>query len=151
MDDKHFCPVCGHELKIKKVEEYSGMDGRYRDWLIRCDNCFMLEVTYAADNFYDRDYFETPEEAWCAFERDCEKFKSPTLGVNITEDGIIYTATGNAAQAQRRGKFLGEAAMYERIEKELLHEGLISDKIREVLRNVKHKWLTEEENEPDKL
>lgn len=55
------CPICGARLIIKKEAQNWGMDGRYYDWVVDCGNCHLLHVEYAADNFYGREYYETPE------------------------------------------------------------------------------------------
>ena len=64
-----------------------------------------------------------------------------TLGMKITADGITFTAKGDAKMGEQRGVFLGKAFMYDYIEKELLHENLLTEEIRCVLDNVKRKLL----------
>lgn len=55
------CPICGAHLIIEKEAQNGGMDGRYYNWVVRCGNCHLLNIEYAADNFYGREYYETPE------------------------------------------------------------------------------------------
>ena len=57
------CPVCGDKLIIHKEAQNGGMDGRYYDWVIECQNCHLIHIEYAADCFYGREYYETPEDA----------------------------------------------------------------------------------------
>ena len=64
-----------------------------------------------------------------------------TLGMKITNEGIYFTATGDAKQGEDRGFILGKAMMYEHIEKELLYEGLLTDSIRSALEKVRHDLL----------
>lgn len=75
MSSKHFCPICGHEVSIRKVAENGGMDGRYYDWNVHCGKCGLLNVTYAADCFYGRRYYETADDALAAFDLDCQRIK----------------------------------------------------------------------------
>lgn len=55
------CPVCGGKLTIHKEAQNGGMDGRYYDWVVECPNCHLIRIEYAADCFYGREYYETPE------------------------------------------------------------------------------------------
>ena len=56
------CPICRHEITIKKKWESGGMDGSYQDWDCYCDNCGMFHAVFAADSFYNRKYYKTMEE-----------------------------------------------------------------------------------------
>ena len=73
---RYICPICGHKVMIEKIEESSGMDGRYCDWLITCPNCRLLKMEYSADGFYGRDYCKTAEDALQKFDAYCERFKN---------------------------------------------------------------------------
>lgn len=79
---KHVCPICGNEVKIEKIGTSAGMEGRYYDWVITCDNCKLLHVEYSADNFYNSSYCKTEEEALAKFDEMCRKAKN---GVKKTE------------------------------------------------------------------
>lgn len=92
---KHVCPICGNEVTIEKIGTSAGMEGRYYDWVISCNNCKLLHVEYSADNFYNRTYCKTQEEALAKFDEMCRKAKT---GVKTTEpDPRIYNdkPTGN--------------------------------------------------------
>lgn len=58
------------------------------------------------------------------------------LGTHQTADGITFIASGTAKQGEKRGIMLGEILMYERLEKELMHRGLLTDDIRSAFAKV---------------
>ena len=58
------------------------------------------------------------------------------LGIQQTADGITFISSGTAAQGEKRGIMLGKALVYERLEKELLYRGLLSDDIRSAFAKV---------------
>lgn len=91
---KHVCPICGNEVTIEKVGTSAGMEGRYYDWVITCNNCKLLHVEYSADNFYNRTYCKTEKEALAKFDEMCRKAKN---GVKTTEpDPRIYNSKGGS-------------------------------------------------------
>lgn len=55
------------------------------------------------------------------------------LGVQQTADGIKFISSGTVAQGEKRGIMLGKALIYDRLEKELLYRGLLTDDIRSTL------------------
>lgn len=55
------------------------------------------------------------------------------LGIHQTLDGITFISSGTAKQGEKRGVMLGKALIYERIEKELLYRGLLTNDIRSAL------------------
>ena len=55
------------------------------------------------------------------------------IGIKQTADGITYISSGTAAQGEKRGIMLGEILMFEKLEKELMHRGLLTDDIRSAL------------------
>lgn len=63
------CPICKYALSISKEDFNGGMDGRYYDWVIRCDNCGLLKYYTAADNFYGREYSATQQDAIIKFNK----------------------------------------------------------------------------------
>ena len=67
------CPICNHTLDIDKVDYSSGMDGRYHNWRIRCNNCNLIDVEYPADCFYGRDYYHTKDEVIEHFNKQVEE------------------------------------------------------------------------------
>ena len=52
---------CGAKMDIDKMLESGGMDGSYRNWILRCPRCGIVKK-YAADGFYGREYFSTIED-----------------------------------------------------------------------------------------
>lgn len=52
------------------------------------------------------------------------------LGIKQTVDGITFISSGTAKLGEKRGIALGEILMYEKLEKELMHRGLLTDDIR---------------------
>ena len=60
------------------------------------------------------------------------------LGMQQTANGITFLSTGTAQQGEERGLLLGKAFMHERLEKELLHRGLLTDEIRTVFDEAKN-------------
>jgi hypothetical protein len=52
------------------------------------------------------------------------------LGIQQTVNGITFISSGTAKQGEKRGIMLGKALVYERLEKELIHRGLLTDDIR---------------------
>ena len=69
------CPICKHALSISKEGFDGGMDGRYYDWVIRCDNCGLLNYNTAADNFYGRGYSATQQDAIIKFNKYVSRYK----------------------------------------------------------------------------
>ena len=64
-----------------------------------------------------------------------KKMKS-TIGMKIDANGMVFTATGDAQKGEERGLALGQAMMREKIEREIIRRGLMSDSIREVFKTV---------------
>ena len=52
------------------------------------------------------------------------------LGIHQTVDGITFISSGTAKHGEKRGTMLGKALVYERLEKELMYRGLLTDDIR---------------------
>ena len=67
-----------------------------------------------------------------------------TLGMTITSSGIEFKATGNAADGERRGIFLGKALMYDEIEHELFISGLLSPAIKDVFHRINRKHFADD-------
>ena len=57
------CPICNHELMMTKKTFSAGMDGSYRDWVVECTHCRLLQFEISADSFYGREYAKTRDEA----------------------------------------------------------------------------------------
>ena len=70
------CPLCKSQITITKESSSHGMDGRYYDWVFRCNNCNMVETSIPADNFYGRSYCETIDEAITKWNEKCSKFSN---------------------------------------------------------------------------
>ena len=52
---------CGAKMHIDTHFISSGMDGSYKNWILRCPKCGIIKE-YAADGFYGRKYFSTIED-----------------------------------------------------------------------------------------
>lgn len=65
---------CGGEMKIEKVAQNGGMDGTYWDWELTCSKCGLTK-TYAADDFYGREY-KTVEEVVDDWNKKTEESKT---------------------------------------------------------------------------
>ena len=63
---------------------------------------------------------------------DLLKEQENLLGIHQTADSITFISTGTAQQGEARGISLGNLAMHEWLEKELLYRGLFNDDIRAV-------------------
>lgn len=75
MNNIHVCPVCKSDNII--IEKYCishGMDGSYENWSIRCDNCKLIEMGFAADGFYGRDYLKSKEEVIQKWNETCAMY-----------------------------------------------------------------------------
>lgn len=71
----HPCPLCGSSnIEISIENESYGMDGNCSDWTFRCGECHIVQIEFAADNFYGRKYFETVDEAVEKWNAMCEKY-----------------------------------------------------------------------------
>lgn len=73
MQNQINCPICNHILNIDKIAHPSGMDGRYYNWRVKCSNCYLINIEYAADSFYGREYYETKDEVIEAFNKTLEE------------------------------------------------------------------------------
>ena len=73
------CPICNHILNIDKVEHSSGMDGRYYNWRVECSNCYLINIEYAADSFYGREYYRTKDEVIEVFNKGLEKVRNKSV------------------------------------------------------------------------
>lgn len=72
MNNIHVCPVCKSDKVI--IEKYfisHGMDGSYENWSISCNNCKLVEMDFAADGFYGRDYLKSKEEVIQKWNETC--------------------------------------------------------------------------------
>lgn len=87
---------CGGEMKIKKVPQNGGMDGTYWNWELTCSKCGLTK-TYAADDFYGREY-KTVEEVVDDWNKKTEESKTRNYllivkvkpGVDIKADLMRY-------------------------------------------------------------
>lgn len=85
---------CGGEMKIEKVPQNGGMDGTYWNWELTCNKCGLTK-SYAADDFYGRDY-KTCEEVVDDWNKEREKSKTRNdllivkSGINIKADLIDH-------------------------------------------------------------
>ena len=71
----HACPLCGSSnIEISIERESQGMDGSSYDWTFRCRECHIVQIAFAADNFYGRKYFKTVDEAVEKWNETCEKY-----------------------------------------------------------------------------
>ena len=68
---------------------------------------------------------------------DKRKEQEGLLGIQQTADGITFVSTGTAQQGEARGLLLGKFAMQEKLKKELLYRGLLTDDIRAVFDEAK--------------
>lgn len=59
------CPFCGGSATIDIVCKSAGMDGMYKDWRIKCDECG-AQLYRPADSFYGRKAYTREEviEVW---------------------------------------------------------------------------------------
>lgn len=58
------CPLCGSEDIVFSQKHYNeGTDKSYNNWCFRCVNCGLVRLELPADDFQNREYFETMEEA----------------------------------------------------------------------------------------
>ena len=65
------------------------------------------------------------------------KEQEDLLGIQQTADSITFISTGTAKQGEERGIMLGKSWMHERLKKELLHRGLLTDEIRSIFDEAK--------------
>ena len=73
--EMHCCPVChSNQIDIRQTREFQGMDGSCTNWFITCQHCHIPNVTLAADNFYNRKFYKTKEDAIQAWNELCEKY-----------------------------------------------------------------------------
>ncbi len=71
----HACPLCGSSnIEISIESESQGMDGRSSDWTFRCRECHIVQIAFAADNFFGRKCYETVDEAVEKWNEMCEKY-----------------------------------------------------------------------------
>jgi Lar family restriction alleviation protein len=60
MNDLKPCPFCGGKPDVTYSYSSHGMDGSYKNIVVRCPNCY-ASMAFAADNFYGRE-IDTPDD-----------------------------------------------------------------------------------------
>ena len=71
----HSCPVCGEAPIINRIDKNGGWNEAYENWLFICRHCSMVSVELPADNYYDREYFKTIDDAVLRWNEMCCKYE----------------------------------------------------------------------------
>lgn len=78
----HRCPLCkSNKIVIKLKCLNGGWNESYKDWWISCLDCGMVNIELPADNYYERKYFGTINDAVKRWNELCNRYDD--TGANV--------------------------------------------------------------------